>query len=199
MLTRDPAVTHSIPHHYASFPLHAPARHRPHLRPLDLASSPSTSPTKRLPSDYSRRPPPLITPPLTPSSFRSTTLNDTPSTPPEPRSPLRWVTNSGEAGRALASAHSLYTARIMGASNGNPNGGYLTPASARSQSMSSDDGSAIPPTTVVDVLALASGLASADATPRDERTLPFNDQDLSDLRETSSDPTRLVLVSICAT
>ena len=82
------------------------------------------------------------------------------------------------------------------------NVGYLTPRSAHSQSLSSDDdsGALQIPDAAQDVSALATGLASVDITPRDERTFIADGGDepsVSDLDigETSSDkPTRLVLV-----
>ncbi|KAI0365617.1 hypothetical protein BV20DRAFT_721398 [Pilatotrama ljubarskyi] len=177
------------PHNYVpppfSFTLQGPARHRPHLRPLDLASSPpSSSPTKKDHSfDYLRRPSTLLTPPLTPSSSFNSNTNDTPSTPPEPHSPRRYVSVS-ERERVFATAHSAYSAGLKGLMNppnsaGGMNAGYLTPTSARSQSTSSDDGphfSAALATTP-DASALASGLASAEMTPRDERTFVLDGQE----------------------
>ncbi|KAI0675041.1 RNA recognition motif 2-domain-containing protein [Trametes maxima] len=158
-------------------PPKGPARHRPHLRPLDLASSLSSSPTKRDPSfEHLRRPSTLLTPPLTPSSSFNSNTNDTPSTPPESRSPLRWV-NSPDRERTFAAAHSAYSSglkNLMSAPNpvGSGNAGYLTPTSARSQSLSSDEGTGFSSglSAAPEILALASGLASAEITPRDERT-----------------------------
>ncbi|RDX50115.1 hypothetical protein OH76DRAFT_1349761 [Lentinus brumalis] len=196
-----------VPHHYNSpanvLPRQGPARHRPHLRPLDLASSPSSSPSKRDRTTASRRAPLLLTPPLTPSS--SFNSNDTPSTPPDSHSPLRWVSSSDRE-RIFSAAHSTFTAGLkshMSASSATAvhNAGYLTPTSARSQSLSSDDSSAVAsaPTTASDVSFIASGLASVDITPRDERTFALDGQDdmSSDLviEESSSEkPTRLLLV-----
>ncbi|KAI0645439.1 RNA recognition motif 2-domain-containing protein [Trametes meyenii] len=177
-----------LPHSYAPpsslFLPQGSARHRPHLRPLDLASSPSSSPTKRDPSfGLLRRPPTLLTPPLTPSSSFNSNANDTPSTPPEPRSPLRWV-NSPDRERTFAAAHSAYSSglkSLMSASStlGGGNAGYLTPTSARSQSLSSDEGTGFSSglSTAPEISALASGLASTEITPRDERTLVLKEQD----------------------
>ncbi|KAI0356223.1 hypothetical protein OH77DRAFT_243296 [Trametes cingulata] len=180
-----------LPHNYGPppfpFALQGPARHRPHLRPLDLASSPASSPTKKEPSfDYLRRPSTLLTPPLTPSSSFNSNSNDTPTTPPEPHSPLRYV-NPADRERAFATAHSAYSAglkSIMSASTSagagaTMNGGYLTPTSARSQSTSSSDdgpGFSAALTATPDASALASGLASAEMTPRDERTFVLDGQ-----------------------
>ncbi|OJT09286.1 Meiosis protein mei2 [Trametes pubescens] len=202
-----------IPHNYGSspgspFPPQGPARHRPHLRPLDLASSPSSSsPTiKKDPSsEHLRRPPILLTPPLTPSSSFNSNTNDTPSTPPEPRSPLHWL-NASDRERVFAAAHSAYTAGIKNFASvpstvGGINAGYLTPTSAHSQSMSSDDssGSASGLGTTPDISSLASDLASAEITPREERTFVLGDQTdgtlKSEIGETSSEtPTRLLMV-----
>ncbi|PIL34167.1 hypothetical protein GSI_03878 [Ganoderma sinense ZZ0214-1] len=199
-----------LPHHYgslsSSLPLQGPARHRPHLRPLDLASSPSSSPTKKdAISDLARRPPSLLTPPLTPSSSFNGATNDTPSTPPDPHSPLRWVSSS-ERDRAYSSAHSAYSATIKAfmttSTAAAHNVGYLTPTSARSQSLSSDDGSGAiaAPDSVKDISALATGLASVEITPRDETSCVLDRQDEQplfdfDIGETSGDkPTRLILV-----
>lgn len=82
------------------------------------------------------------------------------------------------------------------------NVGYLTPTSARSQSLSSDDGSgaAAAPDAVQVVSSLATGLATVDITPRDERACVLDRQDEQlvvdfDIVETSGDkPTRLILV-----
>ncbi|KAI0769666.1 RNA recognition motif 2-domain-containing protein [Trametes elegans] len=198
-----------LPHNYAPlpsfFPPQGPARHRPHLRPLDLASSPSASPTKRVPSfEHLRRPPTLLTPPLTPSSsFNSS--NDTPATPPEYSSPLRWA-SALERDRALAAPHFAYSTSLQNlmsapTSVGGGNAGYLTPTSARSRSLSSDDGSGFAHTlsATPDVTNLASGLASAEITPRDERTFVLDGQSGSTLgtefEECSSEtPSRLLVV-----
>ncbi|RPD78293.1 hypothetical protein L226DRAFT_543705 [Lentinus tigrinus ALCF2SS1-7] len=198
-----------VPHHYNSLPtvlpLQGPARHRPHLRPLDLASSPSSLPTRRDANAPSRRAPSLLTPPLTPSSSFNSTSNDTPSTPPDSHSPLRWVSSS-ERERVFSAAHSAYTAGLkshMSASSATAahNAGYLTPTSARSQSLSSDDsaGGTSAPAATSDVSSIASGLASVEITPRDERSFVLDGQDdvASDLAigELSCEkPTRLLLV-----
>ncbi|KAI1796412.1 RNA recognition motif 2-domain-containing protein [Ganoderma leucocontextum] len=200
-----------LPHHYgplssSSLPLQGPARHRPHLRPLDLASSPSSSPTKKDGiSDLARRPPSLLTPPLTPSSSFNGATNDTPSTPPDLHSPLRWVSSS-ERDRTYSSAHSAYTATIKAfmptPTAAAHNVGYLTPTSARSHSLSSDDGSGAiaAPDSAHDVSTLATGLASVALTPRDEHACVLDRQDEQpvfdiDIGETSCDkPTRLILV-----
>ncbi|KAI9067082.1 hypothetical protein FKP32DRAFT_1564289 [Trametes sanguinea] len=201
-----------LPHSYGLAPAlflpQGPVRHRPHLRPLDLASTPSSSPTKRDPSfELLRRPQTLLTPPLTPSSSFNSASNDTPTTPPEPHSPLRWV-NTPERDRAFAAAHTAYSAGLksfvsvsssIGASN--TNAGYLTPTSARSGSMSSDDhsGFASAPTDSPELAAMVSGLASAEATPRDERTFQLDgpaeaSQDM-EFGETSTEAvTRFLLV-----
>lgn len=196
------------PHHYASLPsglpFQGPARHRPHLRPLDLASSLAASPTKKDSADGSRRPPTLITPPLTPSSFYSNS-NDTPSTPPSLHSPLCWV-SSPERERVYATAHSTYTAAMkshMSAGNSTVvhNAGYLTPTSARSQSLSSDDGigEGAGPTSTGELASLPSGLASVEITPRDEQPFDLEGQDVGSadlgVEEVSGEqPTRLLLV-----
>ena len=212
-MRRFPTVNASfrVPHHYKSLPtvlpLQGPARHRPHLRPLDLASSPSSSPTRRDGHTASRRAPSLLTPPLTPSSSFNSTSNDTPATPPDSHSPLRWVSSS-ERDRVFSAAHSAYTAGLkshMSASSATAahNAGYLTPTSARSQSLSSDDGSGVVsvPSTASDISSVASGLASVEITPRDERTFVLDGQDdiPSDLviEESSCEKsTRLLLVSL---
>ncbi|OBZ67253.1 Meiosis protein mei2 [Grifola frondosa] len=97
------------------------ARYRPHLRPLDLASSPTSSPSKfkGVPESPRRGPPPL-TPPLTPSSSFNSATHDTPPTPPEPHSPLRWIQSSERS--------------FMGSPTNSkpvsfPHAGYLTPSS----------------------------------------------------------------------
>ncbi|KAI8993853.1 RNA recognition motif 2-domain-containing protein [Trametes punicea] len=200
-----------FPHNYGLAPPflpQGPVRHRPHLRPLDLASTQSSPPTKRDPSfEFLRRPQTLLTPPLTPSSSFNSTSNDTPTTPPEPPSPLRWI-NSSERDRAFAVAHSTYSAglkTLINASSsigaGNTNSGYLTPTSARSQSMSSDDGSGFASAlaTAPDMSILVSGLASAEATPRDERNFLLDGQSDTmlnlDISEMSTEtPTRFLAV-----
>ncbi|KZT65945.1 hypothetical protein DAEQUDRAFT_490578 [Daedalea quercina L-15889] len=159
-----------VPTQHGSAPPHLAqrlqARYRPHLRPLDLAATPTTptksqyaSPGKRSTTSSPCRPAALLTPPLTPSSSFNSTAQDGPSTPPEANSPLRWVHNMPESPTAMKGHSSL------------PHGGYLTPTSVRSQSMSSDSGYA--KSTVgagPDAMsALATGLASVDITPRDER------------------------------
>ncbi|OSD03965.1 hypothetical protein PYCCODRAFT_1364856 [Trametes coccinea BRFM310] len=201
-----------LPHSYGLAPAiflpQGPVRHRPHLRPLDLASTPSSSPTKRDSSfELLRRPQTLLTPPLTPSSSFNSASNDTPATPPEPHSPLRWV-NSSDRDRAFAAAHTAYSTGLKSlvsasSSSGanNANAGYLTPTSARSCSMSSDDhnGFASAPAASSELANMSSGLASADATPRDERTFQLDgpadaSQDM-DFGETSTEAvTRFLLV-----
>ncbi|CDO69291.1 hypothetical protein BN946_scf184976.g10 [Trametes cinnabarina] len=173
----------------------------------DLASTPSSSPTKRDPSfGLLRRSQPLLTPPLTPSSSFNSTSNDTPTTPPEPRSPLRWV-NAADRDRVFAAAHSAYSAGLKGfmtASNsigpGGANAGYLTPSSAGSQSMSSDDGSGFVAALSApsEMATTAPSPASEDATPRDERTFHLDGhadttQDM-DIGETSTETTTRFLV-----
>ncbi|KAI0661172.1 RNA recognition motif 2-domain-containing protein [Cubamyces menziesii] len=199
-----------LPHNYAfqlaPFIPQGPVRHRPHLRPLDLASSPSSSPTKKDPSfEHLRRPATLLTPPLTPSSSFNSTSNETPSTPPEPHSPLRWVSASDRE-RALAAAHTAYSTGLkslmsVSATAGTGNAGYLTPTSARSQSLASDDstsfGAALAATP--DRSTLASGLTSTDTTPRDERTFILDGQadtipDLEIGEASIETPTRLLVV-----
>ncbi|KAI0633340.1 RNA recognition motif 2-domain-containing protein [Trametes polyzona] len=192
-----------IPHNYgpapSPFPFQGPARQRPHLRPLDLASSPSSPPIKKEPSfEILRRPPTLLTPPLTPSSSFNSNSNDTPATPPEPHSPLRWV-HTSDRDRTFASAHSAYSSGIKSLMSVPSGTGYLTPTSARSHSMSSDDGSgsASALKTAPDVSVLASGMASAEITPRDERTFSLGAlEDCTDIElSTSSETiTRLLMV-----
>ncbi|KAI0743840.1 RNA recognition motif 2-domain-containing protein [Daedaleopsis nitida] len=199
-----PNLSHT--HHYSCFPprnpLQGPARHRPHLRPLDLASSPSSSPAKKDTTDYLGRLPTLLTPPLTPAASLNSTANDTPSTPPDIHSPLRQWSTSHDRQR-VAAAHTAFTTALHMSALAPSVTGYLTPKSARSQSLSSDDstGPGSGPTSVSDH-SLASGLASADITPRDERErIPILDsQDNATvpylhIEEVSNDtPTRFVLV-----
>ncbi|KAH9847633.1 RNA recognition motif 2-domain-containing protein [Lenzites betulinus] len=193
-----------IPYNYSTAPApyqpQVPGRHRPHLRPLDLASSPLGSPTKKDPSfELLRRQPILLTPPLTPSSSFNSNSNDTPSTPPEPRSPLRWM-NASERERAFSSAHSAYSAGIknfISSPAGGANAGYLTPTSALSQPMASDEsqGSAAAVVTTPDMSAVESGLTSADNTPRDERTFLLDVPTNLEFGETSTETaTRLLMV-----
>ncbi|TBU64511.1 RNA recognition motif 2-domain-containing protein [Dichomitus squalens] len=199
-----------LPHHYGSLspslPLQGSARHRPHLRPLDLASSPSSSPTKKDgPSHLARRPPSLLTPPLTPSSSFNGTSNDTPFTPPDPLSPSRWA-SSTDRDHTYTLIHPSYSAGsktyMTTPTTAAHDVGYLTPTSARSQSLSSDDGTGKvqTPSAAQDVSTLATGLASVDITPRDERTcvvVGLDEAPVSDLEigeATSDKPTRLVLI-----
>ncbi|EMD37725.1 hypothetical protein CERSUDRAFT_94724 [Gelatoporia subvermispora B] len=197
-----------LPPHCAPLPSHlehqSQARYRPRLRPLDLASSPNTSPTKSKGMPSARgsisgspcRPSAMLTPPLTPSS--SFASNDAPSTPPEAHSPLRWV----------HTAESPYSATELRLSPTHlkgpplPRGGFLTPSSGRSQSMSSEnewkymspgfnggsDG----------LSALVTGISSIDLTPRDEKNLA-NDmiatsQLLSDTACQTDVPSRFVFI-----
>ncbi|KAH9832301.1 RNA recognition motif 2-domain-containing protein [Rhodofomes roseus] len=159
-----------VPTQHGSAPPHIAqrlqARYRPHLRPLDLAAAPTTPTKSQYPSSGKRstsgspcRPAALLTPPLTPSSSFASNAHDGPSTPPEANSPLRWVHNMPDSPTALKGHTSL------------PHGGYLTPSSARSQSMSSDSGYATSSASArPDVMCgLETGLGSVDITPRDER------------------------------
>ncbi|KAH9915679.1 RNA recognition motif 2-domain-containing protein [Fomitopsis serialis] len=116
-------------------------------------------PSKRSTSGSPCRPTALLTPPLTPSSSFNSNPCDGPSTPPEANSPLRWVHNMPDSPTAMKGHTSL------------PHGGYLTPTSTRSQSMSSDSGYAKSPASIGQeaVSALEAGLSSVDITPRDER------------------------------
>ena len=82
------------------------------------------------------------------------------------------------------------------------NVGYLTPTSARSQSLSSYDGSGAnaAPDAVQDAFGLATGLASIVITPREEQACVLDRQEEQpdfdfDVGETAGDkPTRLILV-----
>ncbi|KAI0829622.1 RNA recognition motif 2-domain-containing protein [Trametes gibbosa] len=180
----------------APFPPQPSGPLRPHLRPLDLASSPLPSPTKKDPSfELLLRQTILLTPPLTPSSSFNSNSNDTPSTPPEQRSPLRWPSAS-ERERVLAAAHSTYSAGIknfMSSPVGGTNAAYPTPTSALPQSA---DPLALAPTsaTTPDISVLASGLTSSENTPRDERTFSLGAQTDLDIGETSETATRLLMV-----
>ncbi|EED83036.1 predicted protein [Postia placenta Mad-698-R] len=158
------------------------ARYRPHLRPLDLAATPDTSPSKskytqskRSTSGSPCRPAVLLTPPLTPSSSFNSATNDGPSTPPEANSPLRCVYPTDRTFNGPPSIIDSPTALKGHAPL--PQGGYLTPSSGRSHSMSSetDSGYAVSATSAGPdaVSALAAGLADTDITPRDERKASF--------------------------
>ncbi|KAH9942348.1 RNA recognition motif 2-domain-containing protein [Epithele typhae] len=194
-----------LPHHYGSLvpPVLSPGTtRRPHLRPLDLASSPSTSPTTTESSDSSRRPPALLTPPLTPSSFTSH-IQDTPSTLCDPLTPPRWAPAEHglkKSPSTLAYPSGLATVMSAAKLENAHQMGYLTPTSARSHSHSSSDEDAVAAGDgqAYDITSLASGLAGVDITPRDERPLQADGYDAMselDFGETSSEhPTRLLLV-----
>ncbi|PCH43533.1 hypothetical protein WOLCODRAFT_122132 [Wolfiporia cocos MD-104 SS10] len=155
------------------------ARYRPHLRPLDLASAPVTPPSKARYAPAGQRSASnspcrsalvggtLLTPPLTPSSsFNSTSGGaDGPATPPEALSPLRWVHAIADSPTAMKGGKPLQS---LGPAPGSA--GYLTPSSARSQSISSESGADA-------VAALAAGMAAIDidTTPREERTAGLGD------------------------
>ncbi|EPS96290.1 hypothetical protein FOMPIDRAFT_110170 [Fomitopsis schrenkii] len=160
-----------VPNQHGSAPPHLAQRlqapYRPHLRPLDLAAAPTTPTKSKYPPSGKRsasgspcRPTVMLTPPLTPSSLFNCNTQDGPTTPPEATSPLRWVHNMPDSPTALKGHSAL------------PHGGYLTPTSIRSQSMSSDSGYAkSSASSGSDVISsLETGLASVDITPRDERT-----------------------------
>ncbi|CCL99860.1 uncharacterized protein FIBRA_01885 [Fibroporia radiculosa] len=168
------------------------ARYRPQLRPLDLAASPETTPPRaKLASSGQRsasgspcRQPSLLTPPLTPSSSFNSATHDGPSTPSEVHSSLRWMHVADGIGFPGSPALTDSPTALKG-HQPLPQGGYLTPSSARSQSISSDTDSGYatsPAGSVLDpVSALVKNISSVDITPRDEdanlgsQGLPFDD------------------------
>lgn len=202
-------MIYRVPIQHGSAPPHLSQRfqapYRPHLRPLDLAAAPTTPTKSKYPPSGKRsasgspcRPTVMLTPPLTPSSSFNSNAQDGPTTPSEASSPLRWVHNMPDSPTALKGHSPL------------PHGGYLTPTSIRSQSMSSDSGYAkSSASSGSDVMtSLENGLSSVDITPRDERTVvlgtptannkavsphppPF---DLTSTRE-EAQPSRFLLVS----
>ncbi|OCH88259.1 hypothetical protein OBBRIDRAFT_780412 [Obba rivulosa] len=205
-----------LPPHYGPLPPHlehqAQARYRPRLRPLDLASSPTASPTKPKGMGSGRgsisgspyRPSAMLTPPLTPHSpFSSDQTNETPSTPPEAHSPLRWVHNANSPYSA-GDPH-LSPTHLKGVLPF-PRGGFLTPSSGRSQSMSSDEWSYASTgiTSSSDALSsLVNGVASIDITPRDEKKSHLDQPSteksapshiFSDVKSQTESPSRFLLI-----
>ncbi|KAL6308053.1 RNA recognition motif 2-domain-containing protein [Sparassis latifolia] len=207
-----PAHNGPLPHHLA--PRHQ-VRYRPHLRPLDLASSPTSSPTKLRgpyatpvkaePSRSPSRVPSMLTPPLTPSSSFNSNTHEAPSTPPEAISPLRWIHHAVDSfSDTTLVADADYSPTSLKGNRSLPQAGYLTPSSGRTHSISSDGEPSYSPglsgqSDAADLAsALAAGISDLDLTPRDERKLALSPEHaldaVNDLRVTETTPSRFLMV-----
>ncbi|KAH9929307.1 RNA recognition motif 2-domain-containing protein [Amylocystis lapponica] len=198
-----PSHNNPIPSHLSN---RLQARYRPHLRPLDLAASPTATPIKLGPNSPTAtrgnnhgspyRSSTLLTPPLTPSSSFNSNTNEAPSTPPEQNSPLRWLSATDRTyGSAVNGSDVQYSPTNLKSSAPLPRGGYLTPSSMRSHSMSSDAESGYtPPIDMVSLL--AANINGLDLTPRDERQMSMDAQFLNSEFDKLNDTTssRFLLV-----